>query len=404
MRNLPLSALSLILLLWVSPIYAQHCEGVATQDLSADRDQIPGETMGQKLESLLFWNNEEKLNRFGNMHRLFPSIAIPASAEAKPLTKADVWFQDETQQQAISSYMQDNQLTGLLVWQDGHIRLERYAAPLKADGVWTSFSVAKSITSMLLGVALKQGDIQHLDDKLKTYVPELAGYDYGEVSLRQLASMTSGIAWNEDYQDPGSDVARMYQGECQGGEAHILSYMKRLKKAHEPGEVWNYNTGETDLLGIVLQKATGQSLASYLAEHIWQKYGMQDCAFWLTDECSGLNLGGSGLSASLRDFARLGLVMMQEERESTGLLADAYRQNASKALYQTQPDGSGYGYLWWRTKHSAYAAAGIFGQFLYLNPSKNLVVVQLGAWPKAGTKELVQRRMNFIKQIEAQID
>lgn len=404
MRSLSLSTLSLICLLCFSSLWAQNCERVATQDASVDRDQIPGETMGQKLESLLFWNNEEKLNRFGQMHHLFPSIAVPASAEAKPLTKADVWFQDETQQQAISRYMQDNQLTGLLVWQDGYIRLERYAAPLQADGLWTSFSVAKSITSMLLGVALKQGDIQHLDDKLKTYVPELAGYDYGEVSLHQLASMTSGIAWNEDYQDPESDVARMYQGECQGREAHILSYMKRLKKAHKPGEVWNYNTGETDLLGIVLQKATGQSLASYLAEHIWQKYGMQHCAYWLSDECSGLNLGGSGLSASLRDYARLGLVMMQEERESTGLLADVYRQNASKALYQTQPDGSGYGYLWWRTKHEAYAAAGIFGQFLYLNPSKNLVVVQLGAWPKASTKELVQRRMNFIKQIEAQID
>ncbi len=117
--------------------------------------------------------------------------------------------------------------------------------------------------------------------------------------------MTSGIEWNEDYEDHDSDVAQMYLSPCENTEAHILTYMKPLKFAHKPGTHWNYSTGETDLVGILVQKATGISLAEYLSEKIWKPFDMESDAYWLADECSHLNLGGSGLSASLRDFARL---------------------------------------------------------------------------------------------------
>lgn len=254
---------------------------------------------------------------------------------------------------------------------------------------------------MLVGVALKQGDIKSMDDKLGEYITELVGYDYGEVSVRQLLTMTSGIDWNEDYEDPNSDVAQMYQKECVGDEAHILTYMKELKQIHTPGEHWNYSTGETDLVGILIQKASGKSLAEYLSEHVWKPFGMQQCAFWLADECSNLNIGGSGLSASLRDYARLGMVMLQDGKiDGESIFADEWLKDATSLLYQIDDEeGGGYGYLWWRNEDGSYVAQGIFGQMIYINPEKNLVIAQSAAWQQAGSKELSQAREEFIDAV-----
>jgi len=275
---------------------------------------------------------------------------------------------------------------GVIVLDNNEIRLEKYADGINRETLWTSFSVAKSVASMLVGVALKEGAIKSLDDPLGNYITEFNGYDYGKVTVRQLLTMTSGIDWNEDYEDPNSDVGQMYKAVCDGTESHILTYMKPLKFIHKPGEHWNYSTGETDLVGILIQKATGKSLAEYLSEKIWKPFGMEHCAYWLADECSGENIGGSGLSATLRDFARLGTAMLY--RDSQGehpFLANEYLQQATSLLIPTGTDGGGYGYLWWRFPNGSYAAFGIFGQMIYVNPKNGLVIAQMAAWPAAGS-------------------
>src|SRR5690554_6795441 len=234
-----------------SPVYAQSatCELVEIKDSRDLPENIPGETMGQKLESLLFWSQEEKERRFSIMHSIYPSIPVEAGKEtylykvANPITPK---WEDDTN---LDSYFDENRIGGIIVIKDDEIRLEKYAENIDQNTLWTSYSVAKSISSLLVGVALKEGDIESLDDLLEKYIPEFIGHDYGKVSVRQLLTMTSGIAWNEDYADANSDVAQMYQSPCEGEEAHILTYMKELKAVHKPGEKWNYSTGETDLVG-----------------------------------------------------------------------------------------------------------------------------------------------------------
>lgn len=395
----------LFLILVTFRIKAQDCQSCESSVGRNERAAIPGKTMGQKLESLLFWSQEEKERRFPIMQAIFPSIQVPAGTQVYPLIetkKITPRWNDET---TLNSYMSDNHIGGVIVLQDHKIRLEKYANGIDEETLWTSFSMAKSVSSILLGVALKEGTIKSLDDVLQKYIPELKGRDYGKVTVRQLLTMTSGIAWNEDYEDPASDVAQMYQHPCKDHESHILTYMKSLKFAHQPGTQWNYSTGETDLVGILIQKATGKSLANYLSEKIWQTWGMEDCAYWLADECSNLNIGGSGISANLRDYARLGTLMLNDGKHGNkSLLSEEWVDNATSLLYETSDEGNGYGYLWWRFKNGSYAAIGIFGQMIYIDPHKKLVIAQIAAWPKATSKNLTEGRQTFIKAVQRVID
>lgn len=370
-----------------------------------ERRQISGETMGQKLESLLFWSQEEKDRRFPIMQDIFPSHRVSAGGEPYLFKKGEQFTPHWSDGTNLDSYMRDNHIGGVIVLKDDKIKMEAYKDGLNKETVWTSFSMAKSVSSILLGVALKEGDIESLDDPLQKYIPELKGDDYGKVTVRQLLTMTSGIAWNEDYEDPNSDVAQMYLQSCEQEESHILTYMKPLKFVHTPGEHWNYSTGETDLLGILIQKATGVNLASYLSEKIWKPWGMKYDAYWLADECSGLNIGGSGISASLRDYARLGELMLKGGKQGDkNLLSEEWRTEATSLLYETDDQGGGYGYLWWRFKDGSYAAIGIFGQMIYVNPHKSLVIAQIAAWPNASSKELSKKRQDFIEAVENGID
>lgn len=395
----------LLLILGTFNLNAQDCLTLENKEVYEERSAIPGETMGQKLESLLFWSQAEKNRRFPIMQEIFPSIQIANSADVASLelgTNIILKWEDHT---TLDSYMKDNHVKGLIVLKNNKIRLEKYAEEVDHKTLWTSFSVAKSISSMLLGVALKEGDIESLDDALQKYIPELKGYDYGKVTVRQLLTMTSGIAWNEDYEDPNSDVAQMYKASCQGTESHIMSYMKPLKFIHEPGTTWNYSTGETDLVGILIQKATGKSLAEYLSEKIWIPMGMENCAFWLADECSNLNIGGSGLSASLRDYARLGTLMLNNGKVGDkSLLSEEWLKDATSPLYATNDQGGGYGYLWWRSANGSYAAVGIFGQMIYIDPTRDLVIVQTAAWPRASSENLTTRRQAFIDAVQGSLD
>lgn len=393
--------LIMLLILGTLTLTAQDCQRIETEDVKKEIADIPGETMGQKLESLLFWSQEEKERRFPIMQDIFPSILVSTANQATAFKEAkhiNPRWEDQT---TLTSYMNNNKVQGVIVIQNNIIRLEKYAEGIDKQTLWTSFSVAKSVSSMLVGVALKEGNIESLEDPLKKYISELNGYDYGEVTVRQLLTMTSGIEWNEDYVDHNSDVAQMYLSPCENTESHILTYMKPLKFTHEPGSTWNYSTGETDLVGILIQEATGKSLAEYLSEKIWKPFGMENCAYWLADECSNLNIGGSGLSASLRDFARLGTLMLRENQSNVNnIISKEWLKNATSILYEVNEQGGGYGYLWWRFKDGSYAAFGIFGQMLYIDPSKNLVIAQIAAWPNASSKELTKRRQDFINAVQ----
>src|SRR5664279_4261497 len=181
----------------------------------------------------------------------------------------------------LDEYLAGQHAAGIVILQDGKVRLERYGLGFDAAGRWTSFSVAKSFTSTLVGAAVQDGAIKSLEDKVSQYVPDLRGSAYDDVTIRQLLTMSSGVGWNEDYEDANSDGSRFNGARPDPGVDATVSYMRTLPRAHKPGEVWSYNTGETNLVGVLVSSATGKPLSQYLQEKIWQPAGMEAKASWL---------------------------------------------------------------------------------------------------------------------------
>jgi CubicO group peptidase (beta-lactamase class C family) len=363
-------------------------------------------TIGQQREAVLFWPQAQREAQFRQMYERFPSdraahgTHVHALPQGKPLELGG-----QGASGVLANYMDKHHLAGVMVLQHGRVRLQRYALGFGPEQHWESFSVAKSVTSTLLGIALQRGDIHSLDDTLGTYIPELRDSAYAKVTVQQLLTMTSGVHWNEDYADAKSDVAQMYLGTCVDGQAHILSYLKKQPRQWPAGTHFNYNTAETDLLGILVQRATHRSLAAYLSQTIWQPYGMAADAYWIKDECDGSDTGGSGLSATLGDYARLGQFMLDGGRiAGKPVIAKAWLDGALRRQESVDDPDRGYGYLWWTDTDGSYAAIGIFGQMVYVDPARQLVIAQVGAWPHATSDELVAARRGFVAAIKRALD
>ncbi len=381
--------------------------GCTTSPAMAVRnDASVDQSVGQQREDVLFWSQAKRDAAFSHLYTIFPADRVAhgdhvhALPPGKPLLPQ--WKDDAI---SLKGYMQRWHIAGIMVLQDGHVRLARYADNFGPKRHWTSFSVAKSVTSVLLGIALKQGYVHSLDDKLVTYISGLEGSAYADVTVRQLLTMTSGVRWNEDYSNPQSDVAQMYRSACVDHQPHVLPYLEKLPRAHPAGTHFNYNTAETDLLGILVQRATHRSLAAYLSDTVWKPYGMASDAHWLKDECDGSNTGGSGLAATLADYARFGQFMLDGGRiDGKPVIADAWMQGAVRHQENVDDPERGYGYLWWTDNDGSYAAIGIFGQLLYIDPHRHLVIAQVGAWPKADTDAEVDARRAFVAAVKRAVD
>lgn len=304
----------------------------------------------------------------------------------------------------IDQYMARQRAAGLVILQDGKVRLERYGLGFDAKGRWTSFSVAKSFTSTLVGAAVQDGYIKSLDDKVSQYIPGLRGSAYDDVSVRQLLMMSSGVKWNEDYEDPNADVARFNNAKPEGGLDATVSYMRKLPRAHPPGEVWHYNTGETNLIGVLVSSATGKKLSEYLQEKIWQPAGMEAKATWLEGK-TGHEIAGCCLQAATRDFARFGLFVLAGGQAGGKQIvpADWFAQATTKQKDIGRP-GKGYGYQWWTYDDGSVAAQGIFGQGIFIDPKRKLVIASNADWTRATLGPEPDAREAFYRQVQALID
>lgn len=224
--------------------------------------------------NVLFWSIPQRDAAFRAMDRL-PVLAqarvISAGGKVLPLV-AGKPLELETD---VDQYMRQQRTSGLVIVQGGKLRLEKYGLDFDAFGRWTSFSVAKSFTSTLVGAAIRDGYIDSVDDMVSRYIPDLRGSAYDEVSIRQLLTMTSGVRWNEDYEDRDSDVARFNEHRAEPGVDVTVSYMRSLSRDVPAGQQWVYKTGETNLIGVLVSSATGKHLADYLSEKIWVPYGME---------------------------------------------------------------------------------------------------------------------------------
>jgi CubicO group peptidase (beta-lactamase class C family) len=273
------------------------------------------------------------------------------------------------------------------VLKNGAIALERYALGVTSQSRSMSMSMAKSITSTLIGVAIKEGKIGSLDDAVTRYVPTLTGSAYDGVTVRNVLMMASGVKWNETYTDSSSDRRHLLEAQIAQKPGAAMALMASLPRAAAPGSRWNYSTGETLVAGEVVRGATGRSLSQYLSDKLWKPLGMErDATGWL-DSPDGHEIGGSGIMATLRDYARFGEFFLRGGTiDGHQVLPEGWTVEAGSPKTLTTGTRQLYGYMWWPVdaprgsiNDGAFAAQGIFGQYLYLNPHEQVVIAQWSA-------------------------
>lgn len=328
---------------------------------------------------LLFWTQPQRDAAFRALDRL-PILAkshtIAASSTPKPLQQGEPLKLPLD----LDAFVAGQRSAALMVLHNGKVRLERYGLGFDKDGRWTSFSVAKSFTSTLAGAALRDGFIKSLDDKVSVYIPDLKGSAYDDVSVRQLLTMTSGVRWNEDYGDPNSDVARFNNHKPEAGMDALVSYMRKLPRDVPAGTRWLYSTGETNLVGILVSQATKKPLADYLAEKVWQPVGMEQPATWLLSK-TGQEISGCCIQASARDYARFGQFILDGAKvQGQSIVPDDWLAAATTSRTSIGQPGRGYGYQWWTYDSGSFAARGIFGQGIFIDPQRKIVIVTNANW------------------------
>ncbi len=353
--------------------------------------------------NVLFWTQDQRDAAFRTLETMRKVVfnTVEAGGKLYPLPQGaplDVGID-------VDAHMAKQRNAGLIIAQDGKIRLEKYALGYGPEGRWTSFSVAKSFTSTLVGAAVKDGYIKSLDDKVTTYIPGLRGSAYDDVSVRQLLTMTSGVKWNEDYTDPKSDVALFNLQKPVAGEDITVSYMKTLPRDVPAGSKWLYSTGETNLIGVLVSSATGKTLSAYLSEKVWKPFGMEQDAIWMLG-ATGHEISGCCISASLRDYARLGqFVLNGGVAGGAKVVPDDWFESATTKQAGIDIPGRGYGYQWWTNDDGSFAAQGIFGQGIFIDPKRKLVIASNGNWPTATDPEGVgAAREAFYKSVQAAVD
>jgi CubicO group peptidase (beta-lactamase class C family) len=342
-----------------------------------------------------------RVNTFRNIDRLFPTRTVARGGRVYPLPVGNPLknfkFVSNGKNYDLYDYVSLNRVAGLLVIKGGKIALERYELGNTEKTRWMSMSVIKSFTASLVGAAIKDGHIKSLDERVTTYLPQLVGSAYDGVTIRNLLQMASGVRWDETYTNPLSDRRQMLELQNSQKPGAVLELMAKLPRAAEPGTHWNYSTGETHVVGALVHAAVKKPLAQYLSERIWAKFGMESEATWWLESPDGLEVGGSGLSATLRDFGRLGLFLMGggkaggEQILPVGWIKEA---SSPKTVGGKSVD---YGYMLWPVPNAsgtinegAFEARGIFGQHVYVNPRENVVIVVWGALPKpTGTATIV---------------
>ena len=344
---------------------------------------------------------ENQAATFRNQDQVWPQRVIRRGDAVRPLppharSLADLTFEVGDVRLSLSDYMARRRTAGLLILKDGEIALERYGMGNGPESRWTSFSTAKSITSTLVGAALHDGAIGSLDDRCDLYLPRLRGSAYEGVTIRNVLRMCSGVAWSEEDDATDADVRRLSRAMVSRRPGSVLDLLCTLPRAQPQGAVFNYSTVESCLLGALVAAATGRPLADYCAETIWGPAGMEADGYWQLESEGGLELGGFGVSARLRDVGRFGQLVLEDGEAFSGrrVLPPGWRDLAGQP--DSAPTGfgrlmpgspAGYGYQWWALPHvptgihaGAFLAIGAFGQCIYVNPAEQVVVAIQSAW------------------------
>jgi CubicO group peptidase (beta-lactamase class C family) len=325
--------------------------------------------------------------------KLFPARVIAAPKAPVRLLRAprepEIRYTYAGQSLTLGQYLDLHPVTGLLIAKGETILVERYQYARTDRQRLTSFSMAKTITALLIGIAVKEGAIRSIDEPAEAYVPGLKGTEYGHTPIKALLQMSSGVSFREDYTDPASDIAtlaRLTLGQAAGGS---LSAVKRFKtRLVPPGRRFSYASVETVVLGLVLSHATRRTLSDYAREKLWQPLGAEADATWNID-ATGQEIVFAYFNAVLRDWARLGLMLAHDGTWNGKSIVPHEWLLASTTL--APQDGhlklgspwSGYGYQTWLVagNRRTFALRGYRGQFVLVDPEAKLVLVQTAVRP-----------------------
>ncbi len=367
-----------------------------------DAPRTPALAFGHP-DSVLFWTPAQQRAGFPNYDVLFDTRPVPFSDAPLALPASRTPLEDITYTVGavdydLDAFIEHNHMAGVIVVHRGQVVLERYSGDHTADTKWVSYSVAKSVVSLLFGAAIHDGYVGSVDDLVTDYVPLLRGSSYEGVRVRDLLQMSSGVEWNEDYTDPTADVSR----EIGLPNLDRLRFYGGKPRAAEPGARFNYSTGETHLAGAVLRSAIGNNLASYLHQKVWQPFGMEADANWRLVEASGPEHGGCCISATLRDYARIGLFALADGVVPSGdrILPEGWMDESTTP----SPAYPGYGYFWWLHDDGSYSAFGIFGQLIHIDPAADLVVATHGVWPEPTDPVLSSHRSAFLEAVKRSVE
>ncbi|MDR3269743.1 MAG: beta-lactamase family protein [Tannerella sp.] len=273
--------------------------------------------------------------------------------------------------------LEDTQTVGFAVIKDGRLWYEEYWDGYSDQSLTNSFSMAKSITTMLLGKALEEKYIRSIDQPITDFIPEFSNDSLARLcTVGDLSSMTSGFDWTEKYYSPFNPTTEAYFGN------HIEKLMLKRHFSHQPGGHFKYSSADTQLLAIVLKRATGKSPATYLSETFWQPMGMEHDALWSLG--GGLEKSFCCVHSNVRDFAKLGQLLLQKGNwNGTQLLDTAFVERMTtpneKAFHAGEAMKYGYS-IWMDTAHQPafYGMLGHLGQRILVVPEKNIVIVRLG--------------------------
>jgi len=334
----------------------------------------------------------EQYENFSRVAELFPVTTLNKSThpyqfedgEALSLPQEFIYGD-----KAISTetFLSETDTGGLFILHQGKTRFEEYYLTGGRSVNWLSMSVAKSFISALLGIAVEEGKIESIEDPITKYVPKLIGSGYENVRIKDIMQMSSGARWNEDYGDPESDINRMGRIMAIGGS--LNDFATTLTNEREPGTFNLYNSTDTQTLGMLLTKATGRSVTDYMQEKLWEPLGMESPAYWMIDD-ENMEMVFGGLNATARDYAKLGELYRNKglwngkQIVSSDWIEASTTPDAPHLMPGDNPNSDfplGYGYQWWimdGTQHE-YAAIGVYNQFIYVNPTHEVVIVKLSA-------------------------
>lgn len=329
-----------------------------------------------------------------HMNEIFPTRTVPHAGKAwaiprndKPL---DFTYEFEGKIYQAEDVLDRTYTNALLIIKNGHIVYETYRNNATERDRFSGYSMTKSVTSLLVGCALSEGRIKSLDEPIDSYLPELSKGGYRGVTIRQLLQMRSGVTNLEDYSNLRSRTAMPVASPASSMIDNVMRYTdaaRTVKRVRSPGSQFDYINLDTAVLGWLIERISGgYNISAYTTKCLWEPLGAEADAFYFMDGEPGIGreFNAAGFNATLRDWARIGLMMLNGGQAKRRVVSEEWVRESIRPLPTDRPNGAGYAYQWWTVANSsAFNASGRFGQKVYVDPETGTVIAKMSFVPVA---------------------